>query len=89
MWNIKNPFSPIKSITREHNIGPVIAPNPNVNCTAAPAATNLSLVMKSFVCASIRENIGKLQKEKSIKKIKNQDFDDAKPSGKNIVFTKR
>ena len=79
----------LDKLTKEHNIGPVIATNPNVNCTAAPAATNLSLVIKSLVWASICENIGKLQKEKSTKKIKNHDFDDAKPSGNNIVLTEK
>ena len=87
--NTKKPFGPIKSITKEHKNGPDIAPNPNANCKPAPAATNLSLVIKSLVWASICENIGKLQKEKSTKKIKNHDFDDAKPSGKNIVLTEK
>ena len=46
-----------------------MAPKPKANCKPAPAATNLSLVIKSLVCASIKENIGKLHTEKAIKKI--------------------
>ena len=66
---IKKPLLPNMPIIKEHKKGPLIAPSPKENCKAAPADTNLSLVIKSFVCAKIRENIGKLQKENRIKKI--------------------
>ena len=45
----KNPFNPTKFIKIEHKKGPLIAPIPNVNCKLAPAATNCSLGIKSFV----------------------------------------
>ena len=48
---------------------PEIAPKPKANCKPAPAATNLSLEIKSFVCARINENIGKLKTENNTRKI--------------------
>ena len=51
----------------EHKKGPPIAPIPNVNCKLAPAATNFSFGIKSFMCAKIKENIGRLQNENKIK----------------------
>ena len=51
--NTKKPFGPVRSIKIEHKNGPLIAPNPNANWSPAPAATNLSFEIKSFVWASI------------------------------------
>ena len=45
-----------------------IAPKPKANCKPAPAATNFSLGIKSFVCANIKANIGRLQNENNITK---------------------
>ena len=58
----------MKSIKNEHKNGPIIAPKPKANCKPAPAATNFSLGIKSFVCANIKANIGRLQNENKITK---------------------
>ena len=50
-------MGPTKSIKNEHKNGPIIAPKPKANCKPAPAATNFSLGIKSFVCANIKENL--------------------------------
>ena len=67
-WNGINRYNS-KTLNKEHKKGPLMAPKPKANCKLAPAATNLSLVIKSLVCASIKENIGKLHTENAIKKI--------------------
>ena len=58
---IKNPSGPINPINKEHTNGPAVAPNAKANCKPAPAATNLSLEIKSLVCDRFNENKGKLQ----------------------------
>ncbi len=58
---IKNPSGPINPINKEHTNGPAIAPNAKANCKPAPAATNLSLEIKSLVWDRFKENKGKLQ----------------------------
>ena len=51
-----------------------IAPNPNINCKPPPAATNLSLATKSFVCAKFKEKRGKQKLVYIPTKIKNKIF---------------
>ena len=51
---IKQPFSPTKSINKEHKNGPLIAPIPKANCKPAPAETNFSLATKSLVDMGFR-----------------------------------
>ena len=41
--DLRDPFSPDAAINNEQRKGPVIAPNPNIICIPAPAATNFSL----------------------------------------------
>ena len=64
MTNINNPFGPKNFINKVPINGPDVAPTPNKNCKPDPAETILSFSIKSLVCESAKEKIGRQRKEK-------------------------